>query len=62
MTSGHSSPQPSPRKRGEGAFGSFELDRLAERGRSMLLDLFYVAIATGSLVACWWFVKACDRL
>jgi len=28
----------------------------------MLLDLFYLTIGVGSFVACWWFVKACDRL
>jgi len=28
----------------------------------MLLDLFYLAIGTVSLVLCWYFVKACDRL
>jgi len=28
----------------------------------MLLDLFYLAIGTGALLGCWWFVKACDRL
>jgi len=28
----------------------------------MLLDLFYLTIGIGSFVACWWFVKACDRL
>jgi hypothetical protein len=28
----------------------------------MLLDLFYLAIGTASFVACWYFVKACDRL
>jgi len=28
----------------------------------MLLDLFYLAVGTGFLFACWYFVKACDRL
>jgi len=28
----------------------------------MLLDLLYIAIGTGAFVACWLFVKACDRL
>jgi hypothetical protein len=28
----------------------------------MLLDLLYLTIGIGSFVACWWFVKACDRL
>jgi hypothetical protein len=28
----------------------------------MLLDLFYLAIGILSVVACWLFVKACDRL
>jgi len=27
-----------------------------------MLDLFYLAIGTLSLVFCWYFVKACDRL
>jgi hypothetical protein len=29
---------------------------------NMLLDLLYLAIGSGSIVLCWWFVKACDRL
>jgi len=28
----------------------------------MLLDVFYLTIATGFLVICWFFVKACERL
>jgi hypothetical protein len=28
----------------------------------VMLDLFYITIAIGSFAACWWFVKACDRL
>jgi hypothetical protein len=28
----------------------------------VMLDAFYLTIAIGSFVACWWFVKACDRL
>jgi hypothetical protein len=28
----------------------------------MLLDLFYLTIGIGSFVACWFFVKACERL
>jgi len=28
----------------------------------MLLDLFYLTVGIGSLVVCWLFVKACDRL
>jgi len=28
----------------------------------MLLDLFYLTIGVGAFVACWYFVKACDRL
>jgi len=28
----------------------------------MLLDVFYLTIGIGSLVACWFFVKACERL
>jgi len=27
-----------------------------------MLDVLYLAIGIGSLVACWYFVKACDRL
>jgi hypothetical protein len=29
---------------------------------AMLLDLFYLAIGILSVVLCWSFVKACDRL
>jgi hypothetical protein len=29
---------------------------------TMLLDLLYLAIGFASIVLCWWFVKACDRL
>jgi hypothetical protein len=29
---------------------------------NMLLDLFYLAIGLVSIVLCWWFVLACDRL
>jgi len=28
----------------------------------MLLDLVYLTIGIGSFVACWFFVKACERL
>jgi hypothetical protein len=28
----------------------------------LLLDLLYLTIGTGALIACWVFVKACDRL
>jgi hypothetical protein len=28
----------------------------------MLLDIFYLAVGSGFLIACWFFVKACDRL
>jgi len=27
-----------------------------------MLDLFYVAIGCGFLLACWVFTKACDKL
>jgi hypothetical protein len=28
----------------------------------ILLDLVYLGVATISIAACWWFVRACDRL
>ena len=28
----------------------------------MFLDIVYLAVGTGVLLGCWWFVKACDRL
>jgi hypothetical protein len=30
--------------------------------KEMLLDLSYLGIGAGFLTACWWFVRACDRL
>jgi hypothetical protein len=27
-----------------------------------LLDICYLALGTGALIGCWFFVKACDRL
>jgi hypothetical protein len=30
--------------------------------RLMLLDVFYLTVGVGSLVLCWFFVKAFDRL
>jgi hypothetical protein len=30
--------------------------------RLKMLDLFFLAIGTLFLVACWYFVKACERL
>jgi hypothetical protein len=29
---------------------------------ALLLDFVYLALGTGVLVGCWYFVKACDRL
>jgi hypothetical protein len=50
----------------EGRRWASERDRCAadvpQRKRRLMVDLFYVAIGTGSLVLCWYFVKLCDRL
>jgi hypothetical protein len=35
---------------------------LLDHETAMLLDLLYLAVGTGALVACWAFVEACDRL
>jgi hypothetical protein len=32
------------------------------RVAAMLLDIVYLVIGSGALLACWQFVKACDRL
>jgi hypothetical protein len=35
---------------------------LLDHETAMLLDFLYLAVGTGAFVACWAFVKACDRL
>ncbi|MEO8483286.1 MAG: hypothetical protein ABI634_13825 [Acidobacteriota bacterium] len=48
-----------------GAYSGLRGRRIFRRRFSeaaMLLDVFYLAIGVLSVVLCWSFVKACDRL